>query len=87
MSECRVKKIHLTGNNLWSLSGGVWVKMLIKVYNDGDYVYPISWHHRQKKGEIILKRENIAVVSITWSGLKCFHIVVTQLTPNLACPQ
>lgn len=39
MSECRVKKIHLTGNNLWSLSGGVWVKMLIKVYNDGDYVY------------------------------------------------
>lgn len=55
MSECRVKKIHLTGNNLWSLSGGVWVKMLIKVYNDGDYVYPISWYHRKKKREIIVK--------------------------------
>lgn len=45
MSECRVKKIHLTGNNLWSLSGGVWVKMLIKVYNDGDYVYPKTGKH------------------------------------------
>lgn len=56
MSECRVKKIHLTGNNLWSLSGGVWVKMLIKVYNDGDYVYPISWYHRKKKREIIVKK-------------------------------
>lgn len=86
MSECRVKKIHLKGNNLWSLSGGVWVKMLIKVYNDGDYVYPISWHHR-KKWEIIVKTGKHSSGLITWSGLKCFHIVVTQLTPNSACPQ
>lgn len=49
MFECWVKKIYFIGNNLWSFSGGVWVKMLIKVYNDGDYVYFIFWYYWLKK--------------------------------------
>lgn len=55
MFECWVKKIYFIGNNLWSFSGGVWVKMLIKVYNDGDYVYFIFWYYCKKKWEIIVK--------------------------------
>lgn len=50
MFECWVKKIYFIGNNLWSFSGGVWVKMLIKVYNDGDYVYFIFWYYCKKNG-------------------------------------
>lgn len=57
--------------------------MLIKVYNDGDYVHPISWHHRKKR-EIIVKMEKYSNYLV---GAQCFHIVVTQLTPNSACPQ
>lgn len=52
MFECRVKKIYFIGNNLWSFSGGVWVKMLIKVYNDGDYVYFNFWYYRKKNGRL-----------------------------------
>lgn len=61
--------------------------MLIKVYNDGDYVSLSLGIIVKKTGDYSKKRENIAVVSITWSGFKCFRIVVTQLTPNSACPQ
>lgn len=57
--------------------------MLINMYNDGDYVHPISWHHRKKR-EIIVKTEKYSNYLV---GAQCFHIVVTQLTPNSACPQ